>query len=144
MFTFQAQVRLQTVLFRFRSICSTPAKVFILKEPPLTPGQFTGKKVPWNGVMSMVDIDVGNLKKFLDGNYDTNPKLPTGTPFAVSASRPLKSSDIPDANGWVLYVSDRRGDYDFDGEYDMEDIYGGNDGILQKGEDFNKNTKLES
>ena len=93
--------------------------------------------------MSMVDIDVGNLKKFLDGNYDTNPKLPTGTPFADAAARPLKASDIPDANGWVLYVSDRRGDYDFDGEYDMEDIYGENDGILQKGEDFNRNTKLD-
>ena len=102
-----------------------------------------GKKVPWNGVMSMVDIDVGNLKKFLDGNYNTNPKLPTGTLFAAAAARPLKSTDIPDANGWVLYVSDRRGDYDFDGEYDMEDIYGENDGILQKGEDFNRNNKLD-
>lgn len=100
-----------------------------------------GKKVPWNGVMSMVDIDIGNLKAFLDGVYDD--RTPTGTPFAVQHGRRLKASDIPDANGWVLYVSDRRGDYDFDGEYDMEDIYGNNDGILQPGEDINNNGRLD-
>ena len=72
-----------------------------------------GKKVPWNGVMSMIDIDVANLKDFLDGSYDT--KTPLGTPFATAAGRRLKASDIPEANGYVLYVSDRRGDYDFDG-----------------------------
>ncbi len=101
-----------------------------------------GKKVPWNGVMSMVDIDIGNLKALLDGFYDT--KTPTNTPFATAAKRGLKGSDITDANGWVLYVSDRRGDYDFDGEYDMEDIYGNNDGILQAGEDVNNNGKLDA
>ena len=105
-------------------------------------GTAYGNNVPWNGVMSMVDIDVGNLKSFLDGFYDT--LLPTGTPFAASAGRALRATDIPDANGWVVYVSDRRGDYDFDGEYDMEDIYGNNDGVLQKGEDINKNTRLDT
>jgi hypothetical protein len=100
-----------------------------------------GKNVPWNGVMSMVDIDVKNLKTFLDGFYDN--KMPTGTPFAIAAGRTLKSTDIPDSNGWVLYVSDRRGDYDFDGEYDMEDVYGKNDGVLQPGEDINGNSILE-
>ncbi len=109
---------------------------------PTASGNY-GKNVPWNGVMSMVDIDVGNLKKFLDGDYNVSPKMPTGTPFAVKTLRPLKSTDIPDANGWVLYISDRRGDYDFDGEYDMEDIYGNNDGFLQPGEDTNLNGILE-
>ena len=107
---------------------------------PTASGNY-GKNVPWNGVMSMVDIDVANLKSFLDGFYDS--KMPTGTPFAVSAGRPLKSTDIPDSNGWVLYVSDRRGDHDFDGEYDMEDIYGNNDGVLQPGEDVNLNGILD-
>lgn len=103
-------------------------------------------KLPRNGVMSMVDIDVGNLKKVIDGVYDG--QFPGG----------LSSVNIPDANGWVLYVSDRRGDYDFDGEYDMEDIYGAdpvyggpdivreniaNDGILQIGEDINKNGLID-
>ncbi len=101
-----------------------------------------GSKVPWNGVMSMVDIDIANLRAFLDGFYDD--KTPTGTPFAVSAGRRLRASDIPEANGWVLYVSDRRGDYDFDGEYDMEDIYGGNDGVNQAGEDTNNNGTLQA
>ncbi len=101
-----------------------------------------GKKVPWNGVMSMVDIDVGNLKAFLEGFYDN--KTPTGTPFATAAGRTLRGSDIAEANGWVLYVSDRRGDYDFDGEYDMEDIYGSNDGVLQAGEDINGNNRLDT
>jgi hypothetical protein len=94
--------------------------------------------IPWSGVMSMVDIDVANLKKFLDGTWDN--KMPVGTPFAVAAGRTLKSTDIPDANGWVFYISDRRGDRDFDGEYDMEDIYGNNDGILQIGEDVDTTT----
>lgn len=101
-----------------------------------------GIKVPWNGVMSMVDIDVANLKAFLDGSYDT--KTPNGTPFALAAGRRLKASDIPESNGYVLYISDRRGDYDFDGEYDMEDVYGGNDNLLQPGEDINNNGTLQT
>ena len=96
--------------------------------------EYSGGKVPWNGVMSIIDIDVNNLKAFLDGNF--NGMFPTGTPFAASAGHTLRNTDIPSANGWVLYISDRRGDYDFDGEYDMEDIYGNNDGILQPGEDL--------
>jgi Tfp pilus assembly protein PilX len=99
-------------------------------------------RVPWNGVMSMVDIDVGNLRQFFNGVWDTN--FPNGTPFATAAGRPFKSTDVPNANGWVLYVSDRRGDYDFDGEYDMEDIFGDNDGILQPGEDANENNSLQA
>lgn len=107
-----------------------------------------GTKVPWNGVMSMVDIDVANLKRFLDGEFNT--KFPTGTPFATAAGHTLRSTtvaatnDIPSANGWVFYVSDRRGDYDFDGEYDMEDIYGNNDGIKQAGEDVNNDGVLNA
>ncbi|MEO6051461.1 MAG: hypothetical protein ABIP78_09030 [Pyrinomonadaceae bacterium] len=30
-----------------------------------------GSNVPWAGGMSIVAIDVANLKKFLDGNFDT-------------------------------------------------------------------------
>lgn len=93
-----------------------------------------------NGVMSMVDIDVANLRRFLRGDF--NGLFPSGTVFADGNGTPLRNTDIPEDGGWVLYVSDRRGDYDFDGEYDMEDIYGnsgsiGNDGTLQNGEDAN-------
>lgn len=100
-----------------------------------------GTNVPWNGVMSMVDVDVANLRRFLDGDFDA--AMPGGTPFAIAAGRALRASDIPNANGWVLYVSDRRGDADFDGEYDMEDVYGNNDNTLQAGEDVNGNGTLE-
>jgi hypothetical protein len=99
--------------------------------------------------MSMVDIDVANLKKFLDGNFDANmPGIP-GTPFFVANNRGLRGSDIPQptnvapkSGGWVVYVSDRRGDFDFDGEYDMEDVFG-NNGTLQTGEDINRNNTIQ-
>jgi hypothetical protein len=95
-----------------------------------------------NGVMSMVDIDVGNLRRFLRGDFDG--MLPTTTPGAIAhANNPLLGGDVPQDRGWVVTVSDRRGDYDFDGEYDMEDIYGNNDGLLQKGEDVNESGDLQ-
>jgi hypothetical protein len=92
--------------------------------------------------MSIVDIDVANLRTFLNGGYDTY--MPSGTPYAASAGHPLRGQDIPSKSGWVLYISDRRGDVDFDGEYDMEDIYGPTDGILQPGEDANHNGILDA
>lgn len=108
---------------------------------PTATGNY-GKKVPWAGVMSMVDIDVANLRAFLNGDFDTN--MPSGTPWAVANGRTLKAVDIRSANGWVVYVSDRRGDFDFDGEYDMEDVYGNNDGTLSAGEDVNGNGTLQA
>ncbi|MCV4607978.1 hypothetical protein OFB74_34270, partial [Escherichia coli] len=71
--------------------------------------------------MSMIDIDVANLRRFLRGDFDG--LFPVDTLFAIAKGRGLRSTDIPDKNGWVLYISDRRGDQDFDGEFDMEDIY---------------------
>jgi hypothetical protein len=92
--------------------------------------------VPVNGVMSMVDLDVSNFRAFLSGSFDT--RFPTsGTPFSAAKGRGLRASDIPINNGWLIYVSDRRGDLNFDGEYDMEDIFGNTDGIKQSGEDVN-------
>ncbi len=108
-----------------------------------------GTNVPWAGVMSMVDINVGNLRRFLNGDWDNN--MPTNTPYYLATGHVLRGNDIPQptntspkAGGWVVYVSDRRGDYDFDGEYDMEDVYGNNDGILQLGEDLNRNNTLQA
>ncbi len=102
-----------------------------------------GANVPRAGVMSLIDIDVTNLKNFLDGVYNTSMPQ-AGTAFTTANSRGLRNTDVPEANGWVLYVSDRRGDGDFDGEYDMEDIYGNTDGILQPGEDINNNNRLDT
>ncbi|MEZ5308678.1 MAG: hypothetical protein R2684_16150 [Pyrinomonadaceae bacterium] len=96
--------------------------------------------VPASGVMSMVDIDIANLRSFLNGNWDG--KFPTDTPFALNNSNVgLRSTDVPEQRGWVLYISDRRGDYDFDGEYDMEDVFP--NGTLQYNEDVNGNGILD-
>lgn len=131
---------------KFRRVVPFPIEVFDTREglynDSLNWSSTYGTNVPRAGVMSMIDIDVANLKKFLDGNYNTTLPV-SGTPFTTANSRALRNTDVPEANGWVLYVSDRRGDGDFDGEYDMEDIYGNTDGILQAGEDTNLNGHLD-
>ncbi|MGD9561170.1 MAG: hypothetical protein AB7F88_03010 [Pyrinomonadaceae bacterium] len=98
-----------------------------------------------NGIMSMIDIDVANLRRFLRGDFNglfpSGTAATTGTPFSEAKGSGLTDADIPQSEGWVIYVSDRRGDADFDGEFDMEDIYGsgfGNDGTMQTGEDLQK------
>jgi hypothetical protein len=95
---------------------------------------YTAGQVTRNGVMSIIDIDIANLRRFFRGDFDGLFQPSTNFPSG------LRSTDIPQRGGWVFYVSDRRGDADFDGRYDMEDVYGnspGNDGILQNGEDVN-------
>lgn len=102
-------------------------------------------KLTRNGVMSMVDIDVGNLRRFFRGDF--NGLFPTDTPYAIAKGSGLASTDVPLREGWIFYVSDRRGDADFDGELDMEDIYGaapGNNGILEVGEDVNGSGTLNT
>lgn len=106
-----------------------------------------------NGVMSMIDIDIANLRRFLRGDYnglfpDGAAAIANSTPFsrnntgntglrACTFQNPAPTPcDIPENGGWVLYISDRRGDVNFDGEYDMEDVYGNNDGVTQPGEDL--------
>ncbi len=103
--------------------------------------RYTAGQVTQNGVMSLVDIDVANLRRFLRGDYDGLFRPTTNFPSG------LRSTDIPQRQGWVVYLSDRRGDADFDGQYDMEDVYGaapGNDGILQINEDTNGNGILDA
>ena len=81
--------------------------------------------------MSVIDIDVANLRSFLNGTWDG--KFPTTTPFAISNSNTgLKSTDIPANRGWVVYVSDRRGDYDFDGKYKMEDVNPNSNSLVEE------------
>lgn len=111
-------------------------------------------RIPWAGVMSAVDIDINNLRLFLDGDTTLLGLLPrTGTQFSDSFNpkRALSNTDVSDSQGWVIYISDRRGDYDFDGEYDMEDLLPNgkspsyvNDGTMTSGEDSNNNGTLET
>ncbi|MET0753341.1 MAG: hypothetical protein ABWZ66_08200, partial [Pyrinomonadaceae bacterium] len=101
----------------------------------------TANTVYKNGVMSIVDIDVANLRSFLSGTFDG--KLPTTTPFAVSnGGVGLKSTDIPSNRGYVVYFSDRRGDYDFDGRYKMEDVHPSSESNVD--EDLDNNGSIDT
>jgi Tfp pilus assembly protein PilX len=110
-----------------------PIELFDVREgnrSNTTTGVVTNK-VYLNGVMSLVDIDVANLRQFLNGTWDG--QLPTTTPFAAAHSNTgLKSTDVPQNRGWVVYFSDRRGDADFDGRYDMEDINPNYDSLIDE------------
>ena len=53
-----------------------------------------------NGVMNAVEIDVGNLQKWLRGQTGKNPNSGTSSGTSV---------DYLEQNGYVLYFSDRRG-----------------------------------
>lgn len=89
------------------------------------------------GITSVIDINMRNLARWLDGIYDTN--LFVGTPAV--------STNIKGDEGYVVYVSDRRGDkkrteylengsnfQSTNGIVDNEDIYGPNN-ALDDGED---------
>ena len=101
-------------------------------------GTGTNSKVPVVGVLSVIDVNMEHLDQFLSGLW--NSKFPGG----------MLSSAVPDNGGagCILFVSDRRGDRDNDGEYDMEDIYGPinapNDGTMQSGEDVNHDGTLQA
>ena len=100
---------------------------------------FGASQIPSAGVMSLVDIDVANLRKFFNGDFDG--LFPSTTPYATTKGSSLRKADVPVSSGWIVYVSDRRGDFDFDGEYDMEDIFP--DNTLQFNEDVNHNGILD-
>ncbi len=89
------------------------------------------------GLMSVVEINMRNLSRWLDGVYDNN----------LLAGTNAVSTNIRDEEGYVVYVSDRRGDRkkteylrngtaftSTNGVVDNEDIYGPN-GVLDAGED---------
>lgn len=89
------------------------------------------------GIITVIDLNMRNLARWLDGIYDTN--LLNGT-SAVS-------TNIHGDEGYVVYVSDRRGDtvkteflsdgsnfQSTNGIVDNEDIYGPNN-VLDAGED---------
>jgi hypothetical protein len=95
--------------------------------------------IEMGGVMHYVALDVNNLKRWLAGSIGA-----TGT-------------TVRNANGYIVYFSDRRGNHDWrdanmpeTGEYGWEDVVnpasaaGDPNGTLQKGEDVNSNGTLES
>lgn len=90
------------------------------------------------GITSVIDINMRNLARWLDGVYDTN----------LLAGTNAVSTNINAEDGYVVYVSDRRGDkvktefladgsnfQSTNGIVDNEDIYGPN-ATLDEGEDI--------
>ena len=91
------------------------------------------------GIMNIVELDVGNLKRWFDDNTGS-----TGD-----------NTDWAPQNGYVFYFSDRRGmlpnpDGDVVGEYGFEDMInppvanGDPDGIFHAAEDVNQNGALDT
>lgn len=89
------------------------------------------------GITNVVELNMRNLGRWLDGVYDTT----------LLAGTQAVSTNIARPNGFTVYISDRRGDkvkptVDFNGAavnssngmVDNEDIYGPN-GALDPGED---------
>lgn len=89
------------------------------------------------GITSVVEINMRNLARWLDGVYDNN----------LLAGTNAVSTNIEGSEGYVVYISDRRGDKikteylangtsysSTNGTVDNEDIYGPNN-LLDGGED---------
>lgn len=88
------------------------------------------------GITSVVELNMRNLARWVDGVYDNN----------LLAGTPAVSGNIDGTDGYVVYVSDRRGDkikteryltgnlLTTNGLVDNEDIYGPNSS-LDPGED---------
>jgi hypothetical protein len=113
-----------------------PINVYNVREGLLNSGS-THDAVYERGITSVVELNMRNLARWMDGVYDNN--LLAGT-NAVSAN-------IAKPDGYTVYVSDRRGDKvkslvdssgatinSTNGMVDNEDIYGPN-GSLDTGED---------
>lgn len=113
-----------------------PINIYNVREGRISTG-LNANTLYERGMMSVIEINMRNLSRWVDGVYDAN--LLAGT-NAVSTN--IESSD-----GYVLYVSDRRGDKirserdstgstlsTTNGVVDNEDIYGPNN-MLDPGED---------
>jgi hypothetical protein len=112
-----------------------PINVYNIREGRIN-ASLNAATVYERGITSVVDINMRNLARWLDGVYDVNLLQNTG---AVS-------TNIASPDGYTLYVSDRRGDKvkalvdngvpvnATNGMVDNEDIYGPNN-VLDPGED---------
>jgi hypothetical protein len=110
------------------------------------------------GITNVIELNMRNLARWLDGVYDNN----------LLAGTPAVSTNIANPGGYTVYVSDRRGDKvkptqdlsgavvnSTNGVVDNEDIYGqnGNDGAVcsstqdqngcERGEDVDQNGFLD-
>src|SRR5262249_16952915 len=69
-----------------------------------------------NGVMNLVEIDMGNLGRMLKGDFDNLFSQMGPTAYRAQAGLPLRAQEILDNitinqdNGWIIYTSHRRAD----------------------------------
>ena len=112
-----------------------PINVYNIREGRINTS-LTGDAVYERGITNVIEINMRNLARWVDGVFDNNLLLGTA---AVS-------TNIASPDGYTIYVSDRRGDdvktmtvnsmtfNATNGMVDNEDIYGPN-GTLDSGED---------
>lgn len=113
-----------------------PINLYNVREGLINSGS-TQNAVYERGITSIVELNMRNMARWMDGVYDNNLLAGTG---AVS-------TNIAKADGYTVYISDRRGDKvktmvdssgatisSSNGMVDNEDIYGPN-GLLDTGED---------
>ena len=106
------------------------------------------RTVSLNGVMNIVEIDVGNLQKWFANTLCRSADLPTVPPSCSSGALAYANS------GYIVYFSDRRGNRDLGanetGEYGNEDIInpdsaqGAPNGLLDPGEDVDGDGVLQT
>ena len=114
-----------------------PINVYNVQEG-LISAAMTSNVVYERGITGVVEINMRNLARWMDGVYDTN----------LLAGTNAVSTNISKPDGFTVYVSDRRGDKvksmvdlsgatinSSNGMVDNEDIYGPN-GTLDPGEDL--------
>ncbi|MGC1905458.1 MAG: hypothetical protein WA715_16675 [Candidatus Acidiferrum sp.] len=117
-----------------------PINMYEAREGEFRENQRVTANCSIGGVLNLVEIDVNNLRRWLSGT--------------IGASGP--NTEYVSQNGYVLYLSDRRGTlvspfYGVkNGEYGFEDVInpgsvaGTPDGVLNAGEDVNGNNTLDN
>jgi hypothetical protein len=120
-----------------------PINMYEAREGEFRENQRVTANCSIGGVLNLVEIDVNNLKRWLAGN--------------IGSSGP--NTEYVSQNGYVLYLSDRRGMIAIPtgplagnkiGEYGFEDVInpgsvtGQPDGVLNAGEDVNQNGGLDT
>ena len=112
-----------------------PINVYNVREGRINSG-LSSTTVYERGVTNVVELNMRNLARWLDGVYDNN----------LLAGTTAVSTNVASPDGYTMYISDRRGDEIHtyvssgvtlsatNGMVDNEDIYGPN-GVLDGGED---------
>jgi len=118
-----------------------PINMYEAREGEFRENQRATANCSIGGVLNLVEVDVNNLRRWLAGN--------------IGASG--NQVEFTSQNGYVLYVSDRRGSVPSPaagnvktGEYGFEDVInlgdpaGNPNGVLDVGEDVNANGQLDT